>query len=227
MATTTDPAIEALTFDDALAELQRTVAELEAGGLPLEAAIARYERGVALQAAASDSSATPSCGSSSSSPGPAADSRRATSPPEDATEDLTALAGPAGGSAGGDVQVEPEAVARVVAGLDLRQAREVLAAEGQPDPFGRLVDRRRSWRSRRPVSEPSPRRSAASRPSRPRVVVRRVLPDREGARVPRRGPQPERRAALGFAPGRAADRLEQDERHGPPGRAPSRRRRRR
>ena len=58
MATTTeptieqkaDPAIEALTFDAALAELQRTVAELEAGGQPLEEAIALYERGVALQA---------------------------------------------------------------------------------------------------------------------------------------------------------------------------------
>ena len=31
-------------------ELQRTVSELEAGGQPLEAAIALYERGVALQA---------------------------------------------------------------------------------------------------------------------------------------------------------------------------------
>ena len=51
MATTpTDQAIDALTFDDALAELQRTVAELEAGGQPLEGAIALYERGVALQA---------------------------------------------------------------------------------------------------------------------------------------------------------------------------------
>ena len=51
---TTDPTIEreidALSFDDALAELQRTVSELEAGGQPLEAAIALYERGVALQA---------------------------------------------------------------------------------------------------------------------------------------------------------------------------------
>ncbi len=37
-----------LAFDDALAELQRTVAELEAGGQPLEASIALYERGVAL-----------------------------------------------------------------------------------------------------------------------------------------------------------------------------------
>ena len=44
------PAIEELSFDDALAELQRTVTELETGGQPLEAAIALYERGVALQA---------------------------------------------------------------------------------------------------------------------------------------------------------------------------------
>ncbi len=50
MATMTDPAIEAMSFDDALAELQRTVGELEAGGQPLEAAISLYERGVALQA---------------------------------------------------------------------------------------------------------------------------------------------------------------------------------
>lgn len=50
MAPTTDPAIDAMSFDDALAELQRTVAELEAGGQPLEASIALYERGVALQA---------------------------------------------------------------------------------------------------------------------------------------------------------------------------------
>jgi exodeoxyribonuclease VII small subunit len=50
VVTPTEPAIDALTFDDALAELQRTVAELEAGGQPLEEAIALYERGVALQA---------------------------------------------------------------------------------------------------------------------------------------------------------------------------------
>ncbi len=50
MAPPTDPATDALGFDDALAELQRTVAELEAGGQPLEGAIALYERGVALQA---------------------------------------------------------------------------------------------------------------------------------------------------------------------------------
>ncbi len=57
---TTDPTLEAtgtepspiddLSFDDALLELQRTVTELETGGQPLEAAIALYERGVALQA---------------------------------------------------------------------------------------------------------------------------------------------------------------------------------
>jgi exodeoxyribonuclease VII small subunit len=39
---------QALTFDEALAELQRTVAELEVGGQPLEASITLYERGVAL-----------------------------------------------------------------------------------------------------------------------------------------------------------------------------------
>ena len=52
--TTTDPTterpIDELSFDDALAELQRTVAELETGGQPLEVSIALYERGVALQA---------------------------------------------------------------------------------------------------------------------------------------------------------------------------------
>ena len=40
--------VDDLTFDDALAELQRTVAELETGGQQLEESIARYERGVAL-----------------------------------------------------------------------------------------------------------------------------------------------------------------------------------
>jgi exodeoxyribonuclease VII small subunit len=40
--------VEALAFDEALAELQRTVGDLEQGGLPLERSIALYERGVAL-----------------------------------------------------------------------------------------------------------------------------------------------------------------------------------
>jgi exodeoxyribonuclease VII small subunit len=43
-----DAPIDQLSFDDALAALQRTVAELEAGGQPLERALALYERGVAL-----------------------------------------------------------------------------------------------------------------------------------------------------------------------------------
>ena len=47
---TTERPIDELSFDDALAELQRTVAELETGGQPLEVSIALYERGVALQA---------------------------------------------------------------------------------------------------------------------------------------------------------------------------------
>ena len=37
-----------LSFDDALAELQRTIAELETGGLPLERTLALHERGAAL-----------------------------------------------------------------------------------------------------------------------------------------------------------------------------------
>ena len=44
-----DPAIGALSFDDAFAELRAAVAELEAGGLALEETIARTERAVALQ----------------------------------------------------------------------------------------------------------------------------------------------------------------------------------
>lgn len=41
--------VEAMSFDVALAELERTVADLESGGQPLERTIALYERGVALQ----------------------------------------------------------------------------------------------------------------------------------------------------------------------------------
>jgi exodeoxyribonuclease VII small subunit len=40
--------VGALTFDQALAELQTVVAKLESGGSPLEESIALYERGVAL-----------------------------------------------------------------------------------------------------------------------------------------------------------------------------------
>jgi exodeoxyribonuclease VII small subunit len=43
-----DDPIGSMGFDDALGELQRTVAQLEAGGQPLEESIALYERGVAL-----------------------------------------------------------------------------------------------------------------------------------------------------------------------------------
>jgi exodeoxyribonuclease VII small subunit len=37
-----------LSFDDALAELQRTIAALESGNLPLERTLALHERGAAL-----------------------------------------------------------------------------------------------------------------------------------------------------------------------------------
>ena len=50
MADPPPAAIEALTFDEALAELQRTVAALEEGGLPLERTLELYERGAALHA---------------------------------------------------------------------------------------------------------------------------------------------------------------------------------
>jgi exodeoxyribonuclease VII small subunit len=52
MTSVTEPergAVEELTFDAALAELERTVAELEAGGTALEQMLGLYERGVALQ----------------------------------------------------------------------------------------------------------------------------------------------------------------------------------
>ena len=41
--------VESLAYDEAFAEYQRTVTALEAGGLPLEATIAQYERAIALQ----------------------------------------------------------------------------------------------------------------------------------------------------------------------------------
>jgi exodeoxyribonuclease VII small subunit len=40
--------VDELTFDEALAELQRTIASLEAGGQPLELTLALHERGAAL-----------------------------------------------------------------------------------------------------------------------------------------------------------------------------------
>ena len=48
MTDTAESRVEDLAFDDALADLQRTVAELEAGGHPLERALALHERGTAL-----------------------------------------------------------------------------------------------------------------------------------------------------------------------------------
>ena len=46
--TETAAPIAELSFDDALAELQRTIAELESGGQPLERTLALHERGTAL-----------------------------------------------------------------------------------------------------------------------------------------------------------------------------------
>ena len=48
LAPLTEAELAAMPFDVALDEYQSVVARLEAGGLPLEASIALYERGVAL-----------------------------------------------------------------------------------------------------------------------------------------------------------------------------------
>jgi len=47
-STETATPIADMTFDDALAELQRTIAELETGGQPLERTLALHERCAAL-----------------------------------------------------------------------------------------------------------------------------------------------------------------------------------
>ena len=44
------PDIDALTFEQALAELEQIVGKLESGQAPLEDSIAMYERGAALKA---------------------------------------------------------------------------------------------------------------------------------------------------------------------------------
>ena len=73
------PPIADLSFDDALAELQRTIAELETGSLPLERTLALHERGAALLERARRCCAARSCGCASWSPR-AARSRRSRSP---------------------------------------------------------------------------------------------------------------------------------------------------
>lgn len=47
---TDGPDIAALSFEDALAELEKIVAELESGQAPLERSIDIYQRGAALKA---------------------------------------------------------------------------------------------------------------------------------------------------------------------------------
>jgi exodeoxyribonuclease VII small subunit len=44
----TDTPVQELAFEDALAELEGIVVELERGDIPLEQTVARFERGVAL-----------------------------------------------------------------------------------------------------------------------------------------------------------------------------------
>ena len=49
MTETSEPAIDTLSFETALAELEAIVQRLERGQLDLEASIAAYERGTALR----------------------------------------------------------------------------------------------------------------------------------------------------------------------------------
>ena len=49
MSSNSEPAIESLSFEAALAELEAIVQRLERGQLDLEASIAAYERGTALR----------------------------------------------------------------------------------------------------------------------------------------------------------------------------------
>ena len=46
----TDTPIDQLSFEEAMAELERVVGQLERGDVALEASIALYERGAALKA---------------------------------------------------------------------------------------------------------------------------------------------------------------------------------
>jgi exodeoxyribonuclease VII small subunit len=50
MASTTAADIEKLSFEDALAQLEKIVSQLESGEAPLEKSIELYERGTALKA---------------------------------------------------------------------------------------------------------------------------------------------------------------------------------
>ncbi len=45
-----DTPVENMSFEEAMAELEKVVGQLESGDVPLEASIALYERGAALKA---------------------------------------------------------------------------------------------------------------------------------------------------------------------------------
>ena len=46
----TEKAVDAMTFEEAMAELERVVSQLETGNVDLDKSIALYERGAALKA---------------------------------------------------------------------------------------------------------------------------------------------------------------------------------
>ena len=45
-----EKAVEAMSFEEAMGELERVVSQLESGDVPLEQSITLYERGAALKA---------------------------------------------------------------------------------------------------------------------------------------------------------------------------------
>ncbi len=45
-----DKPVDEMSFEDAMAELEKVVGQLESGDVPLEASISLYERGAALKA---------------------------------------------------------------------------------------------------------------------------------------------------------------------------------
>jgi len=45
-----DKAVEAMSFEEAMGELERVVSQLESGDVPLDQSITLYERGAALKA---------------------------------------------------------------------------------------------------------------------------------------------------------------------------------
>ena len=231
MATTTDPAIDALTLRRrarrAPADGRRARGRRPAARGRDRAVRARRRPPGALRAAARRRGA-PRPAARGASRRRARDARR---PPRgrDRGPGRRLVAGRRRGrSAGRDVEVEPEPVVRVVAALDRGEPREALRRRRRAGPARSSRRPGRSWRSRRrSASRPradrrsrAPRRCAhRRRPGRPRSP--RALAFQVGAPLAERGAV--RRGSSRAAPRIASSRIKLR----PSGGRPSRRRRRR